>query len=92
MTAQVQIPGGWTQLHKPDPKEEAIFKETTSHLLGVKYQALEVRSQVVEGVDYQYVANQQIVGSELVRRVQVDIHAPLKGEPVITGIKPLLLG
>lgn len=92
MTAQEQITvGGWTSLHVPSAQEQAIFKEATAPLLGVKYTALEVRSQVVNGTNYQYVANRSVVGSDLVSRVAVFIYAPISGQPHITEIKPLLL-
>lgn len=91
MTAQEQIVGGWTSLHVPDAKELAIFKEVTAPLLGVQYEALEVRSQIVNGTNYQYIANQTVVGSTLVRRVAVAVYDPINGQPHITSITPLLL-
>jgi len=83
--------GGWTPLHALSPQEEQIFAAATERLIGAEYQPLEVRSQVVNGTNYQYVANQSIPGFSAIRRVLVEIYAPISGEPIITGIKPLLL-
>ncbi len=92
MTAQEKVVvGGWTALHPLDAKEKEIFAQVTQHLIGATYKALEVRSQLVNGTNYQYVADQTIPGYPQVRRVAVDVYAPLKGNPVLTGIKPLLL-
>lgn len=92
MTAQETLVGGWTPLHALDDQEQQVFAEATSRLIGAEYQPLEVRTQVVNGINYQYVANQSVPGFSAVRRVLVEIYAPISGEPTITGIKPLLLG
>ncbi|WP_110972102.1 MULTISPECIES: hypothetical protein [Pseudomonas] len=92
MTAQAQIVGGWTPLHALDSNEQAIFDKVTSQLIGATYKALEVRSQVVNGIKYQYVANQSIPGYEGTSRVAVEVYAPAGGNPSIISITPLLLG
>ena len=91
MTAQAQIVGGWGSLHALDATEQAVFEKVTSGLVGAKYDALEVRSKVVNGLEYQYVANQSIPGYEGTRRVSVEVYAPAGGVPSILSIKPLLL-
>ncbi|MHA6194057.1 cystatin family protein [Pseudomonas wadenswilerensis] len=89
MSSLENIPGGWSSLHEPDAKELAIFKEATPQL-GVDYKVLQVRTQVVNGTNYRFVADQTVPGHTHVRRVSVDIYAPINGKPVLVGIEPLL--
>ncbi|OLS58893.1 hypothetical protein PSEMO_62540 [Pseudomonas putida] len=89
MTEQ-SIVGGWTPLHTPTAQEKEIFAEATSRLIGAEYQPLQVRSQQVNGVNYQYAADQTIPGQNGHRHVAVEIYVPIGGEPTITAIKPLL--
>ena len=92
MTAQAQIVGGWTPLHALDATEQAVFKQVTSQLIGADYTPLEVRYQVVNGLKYQFVADQTIPGYEGTSRVAIEVYAPAGGTPSIISIKTLLLG
>lgn len=91
MNSQVKV-GGWTELHALDSSEQEVFNQVTSQLIGAKYEALEVRSQVVNGIKYQFVANQTIPGYEGSKRVAVEVYAPAGGTPSIISITTLLLG
>lgn len=91
MNSQVKV-GGWTELHKLDSTEQEVFNQVTSQLIGAKYEAREVRSQVVSGIKYQFIADQTIPGYEGSKRVAVEVYAPAGGTPSIISITTLLLG
>ncbi len=85
------MPGGWTDLHELSKEEKKVFDEALEGFVGVGYTPKLVKSQVVNGVNYIYIANAQPVypgGGEY--KVQIFIYKPIRGKAVIKDITPLL--
>lgn len=79
--------GGWTEYHELSPEERKIFEEAFEGLIGVKYTPVMVKSQIVNGVNYIYIAD--AVGAYLDAisfKTQVSIYKPTQGKAVITNI------
>jgi hypothetical protein len=55
--------GGWTSFAKPDDNARAVFKEAFSNLIGADYEPLLAATQVVNGLNYIFVANAKPVAS-----------------------------
>lgn len=84
-------PGGWSDLHKPDENELQIFQEAFEGFVGVSYTPIVVRSQIVNGTNYNFATDAVgIYPGAVPYKAQVSIHKPINGKAVITNIVRLL--
>lgn len=79
--------GGWSELRSVNSEDVAIFNKATEHLLGVDYTPLKVSTQVVAGMNYQFICDSKVVapGTEP-HKATVTIYQPLQGDPIVTNI------
>lgn len=83
----VAMPGGWTTFRSLSDSDQAVFREATSQLLGVKYEPLLVRTQVVAGMNYEYYCLAKVVAPKSTwYPVLVQIFKPLQGKAVVKQI------
>jgi hypothetical protein len=82
------IPGGWSAWSFTPTKEATqIFDETLGKLLGVKYKLVAFATQLVNGTNYAFLCEAEMVtlsGSEYI--VLATVHQPIKGKPYIMEI------
>jgi len=84
------MPGGWTEFHKPGSEEIKIFEEAFEGFVGVMYTPFLVKSQIVNGVNYKFVADAIGVYPEAQPyKALVSIYKPINGKAVITNIEKL---
>lgn len=87
---QQLIPGGWTPFRGLTPKDMLIFDEATKNIMGVKYTPRSVSTQVVEGVNYNFLCDSKIMSPNAeIQKMMVYIYQPLQGAPEVTSIIPL---
>ncbi|BDD06809.1 hypothetical protein [Aureibacter tunicatorum] len=79
--------GGWSDWHPLTPGEKVIFHLATKDILGVVYDPIEVRTQVVAGMNLEFkaVAHPVVPHSEPYD-VIVSIFQPLDGAPYVESI------
>lgn len=84
------IVGGWTGFDfELSTEARAVFAAATHGLLGVKYSAFAVATQLVAGTNYSFLARAQVVAPDApLRVVKVHVYQPLpgQGEPHVTQI------
>lgn len=81
------MPGGWTEYHKPSPEEIKIFEEAFEGFVGVKYTPVMVKSQIVNGVNYIYIADAiGVYPGATPYKAQVSIYKPIQGKAMLTNI------
>ncbi len=79
--------GAWKPFGPLTEADKDVFKTAQEHLLGVHYEALEVRTQLVSGMNYEFFCNAQVVApGTTVYPAVIRVYKPLKGEPVIKVI------
>lgn len=82
--------GGWTPFSfELNADAKNVFSEATGSLLGVKYTAFAVATQVVAGVNYSFLAQAQVVAPNApLRVVKLHVYQPLPGQgsPHVTQI------
>lgn len=84
------MPGGWSPYGPLTPQDQKVFEEATAGLLGVRYVPEEVSRQVVAGMNYRFRCKAEPLSPGVPpREVLMQIHAPLDGKPLITGITDL---
>jgi hypothetical protein len=83
----VEKAGGWTKFRPVTAADQAVFKAATARLVGVQYEPLAVRTQVVAGTNYDFFCNAKVVapGSDWYQAM-VLIFKPLKGNPSLVKI------
>ena len=93
MTAAQKLVGAWsTYTCKITGEEKKVFEEATSQLMGVKYEPVAVSKQVVSGMNYEFLANAELIVEPIEPAhypVIMTIYQPLKGKPVIQHIQRL---
>lgn len=83
----MQCPEGGPKYHKPSKEEQAVFDEAFKGFVGVAYKAGLVKSQVVNGINYVFIANATFVypgGEDF--KAQVSIYKPIRGAAVLKDI------
>ncbi len=85
------VSGGWTEFKTEiTPDEMKIFKEAINGLVGVNYTPLAVASQVVNGTNYDFFCNGQVVRPNALNRAYlVKIFKPLEGPPELDEIRQI---
>lgn len=81
---EVAKPGGWSKFGALLPADKVAFNEAMSGLVGVHYEPLAVRKQVVAGMNYDFFCNARVVypGSAWYPAM-VHVYKPLQGKPVV---------
>lgn len=84
------IPGGWFGFHDVSREEKMVFDAAMEGFVGVKYDPMQVATQVVAGMNYCYLCKATIVIPEATTYpALVRIYQPLAGKPHITSITPI---
>jgi hypothetical protein len=79
--------GGWTPFRALDAESKAVFTAATKGLMGVKYTPKEVATQVVNGTNYRFRCDAEVVLPDPQKyTVTMEIFQPINGVPMITGI------
>lgn len=79
--------GGWTKFHEPGNEEIKIFEEAFEGFIGVEYTPVMVKSQIVNGVNYIYIADAiGIFRGAIPYKAQVSIYKPIQGKAMLTNI------
>ena len=83
--------GGWSIFRTDITEEEkGIFEAVTKNLEGVKYDPIAIATQVVNGTNYKFFCNAQIVYPNAPNQAaMITIYQPLKGPTHITSVKML---
>ncbi|WP_046759077.1 hypothetical protein [Kordia jejudonensis] len=81
------IAGGWTP-YDTDINNKAIdvFNEAMRGLVGIKYTPIACATQIVNGVNYSFFCNAQVVGLDYNEAVTVSVFENLSGEVRRIGI------
>lgn len=84
------VVGGYSEAHKLSDEERALFDSVAAEIAGVKYEPINVATQIVAGVNYRFLCK----GKEQERRGKkfyavIVVHKPLPnaGEPRIISIE-----
>jgi hypothetical protein len=86
-TSSNNMPGGWTDYHKPGNEELKVFSEAFEGFVGVQYTPILVKSQIVNGTNYSYITNAKgVYPGAQPYKAQVSIYKPINGKAVITNI------
>jgi hypothetical protein len=80
------VMGGWTAYGPITPADQKVFNEAIKSILGVKYTPQKVATQLVAGTNYRFKCIASMPPTEVLWDAIVEIYAPLKGEPYVTGI------
>lgn len=84
------IPGGWFGFHDISPTEQHVFDAALAGLTGVRYEPMQVATQVVAGMNYCFLSKATVVIPEAKPYpVLVYLYQPLAGAPHITSIIPI---
>jgi hypothetical protein len=78
--------GGWTAYGPITPVEQKVFNEAIKGIIGVKYTPHKVSTQLVAGTNYRFRCSASMPPTDVIWDAIVEIYAPLKGEPYVTGI------
>ena len=95
--ATEQIPGGWGNWifvindSSVITNGQIVFNETLGKLIGVKYELIAYRMQVVNGINYEFIATAKpaTIAPERVDLVEARVHVTSQGQHVIERISPL---
>lgn len=80
--------GGFTSFREIQEEEKALFEKCLRNLVGVGRVPLAVATQVVNGVNYAFLCNSQVIIPDPVPYNElVIIYKPLEGEPILTEFK-----
>lgn len=84
--------GTWTGFDfKISAEAEKVFKETLGKLIGVKYQLIAVATQLVSGTNFCFLCEATpATRSPVTSLVEGFVYQPLKGDPRITEILPVV--
>jgi hypothetical protein len=87
--SQNTIIGGWSAWSfKPDAAATQVFENSLGKLLGVKYTLVAAASQLVNGTNYVFLCEAEMVAPAGIDYIVVaNVYQPLQGEPHISGIK-----
>jgi hypothetical protein len=88
MSNESQLPGGWSPFSFTiSPEAKGVFDQTVAPLLGVDYTPLAFANQVVNGLNYCFLCEGQVVVPARPEfAALVYIYAPPESEPHITSI------
>ena len=86
------LAGGYTKFRPVTEEDKKIFEKAMEKLVGVGYEPLIVSTQVVEGENYRFVCNAEMLGVKPTYYLAgVTIFVPLPSaenpEPVVTEIE-----
>lgn len=85
-----QIPGGWFGFHDVSAADNTVFSAAMSGLVGVRYEPLQVTTQVVAGMNYCFLCKATVVVPDAHPYPALAyIYQPLTGDPHITSISPI---
>jgi hypothetical protein len=88
MSSTSELVGAWSEFNFTIHSEAKKVFDKAVALYGAKYTALAVATQVVNGTNYCFLCEGQLVIPEQPQfAALVYVYKPLKGEPHITGIK-----
>ncbi len=83
--------GGWSHFVPLTKQDKAVFNEAMKGMVGVGYTPLEVSKQIVNGTNYKYLCEAQVVYPGAKKSIViVDIYAPINGAPVVTKISTVV--
>jgi hypothetical protein len=86
------IPGGWFGFHDVSPAEKEVLTSALNGLLGVKYDPLQVATQVVSGTNYCFLCKATVLSpSATPHPVLIRVYQPLSGKPHISSIAPIAI-
>jgi hypothetical protein len=84
------VPGGWSDFNFTiTPEAKGVFDQVTTHLLGVKYTALAFATQVVNGLNYCFLCEGEVVAPgqpEFAALIYVYVPSGERPQPHITHI------
>jgi len=81
-----QVPGGWSKFECLTPEDKAVFDDTPFPL-GVEYEAVAVKRQLVSGMNYDFLCNARVIYPNAQWYVAtVLVYKPLDAKPVIVKI------
>lgn len=84
------MPGGWTEFRKVDTADLVIFNEAFKGFTGVGYTPILVKTQIVNGTNYKFMARALgVYPGAIPYHVLIDIYKPISGEAIITNIERL---
>lgn len=84
------IPGGWFGFHNVSPAENEVLVSALTGLLGVKYEPLQVTTQVVAGMNYCFLCKATVLSpNPAPYPALIFVHQPLAGKPFVTSIQPI---
>ncbi|WP_196896115.1 hypothetical protein [Aureivirga marina] len=85
-----QIPGGWSPYEPLTAESKFVFAEATERIEGVVYTPFKVATQVVQGMNYRFRAEAQVVYPGAVPYLVImQVYKPLNGKAVITSIEKI---
>lgn len=86
------IHGGWSVFDDLDDNDKKILDEALGGFLGVKYEALKVSRQIINGTNYRFFCTGTIAskGNETFPAI-VKVYKPIYGDAVVTGIERVVL-
>jgi hypothetical protein len=88
MADTAQVVGGYGPFEPVDAKTKDIFAKAMAGPVGVGYTPLIVATQVVDGTNYLYMCNAQVVApGTSANPMEVIVFQPLNGPPKKTSIK-----
>jgi hypothetical protein len=92
ITMSTTMPGGWTEYSTSISDEAQVaFNEALDGHLGVNYSPLAVASQVVNGVNYRFLADAQVVYPNAPHYAAfIQVYKPIDGKAILSApIKPI---
>jgi hypothetical protein len=83
--------GGWSHFAPLNKEDKAVFNEAMKGMVGVGYTPLEVSKQIVNGINYKYICEAQVVYPGAKKSIViVDIYAPINGAPTVSKISTVV--
>lgn len=79
--------GGWTEYRSLSEEDQKVFDKALNGLVGVQYTPIAVATQVVNGVNYSFFCNAQIViPNSPNQAAMISVHLSTKGDADISNI------